>query len=90
MKLNVKQELEVRRKKKIGERNLKKKDRRKLEKEICGFFLNKEKEKVMKTKEELCQKRLFRNLLEGPAIRTAIVTKEKCEPTGSEFVSIRV
>ena len=27
------------------------------------FFLNKEKDQVMKTKEKLCQKRLFRNLL---------------------------
>ena len=28
--------------------------------------------------------------LEGPAIRTAIVTKEKCEPAGREFVSVPV
>ena len=27
------------------------------------FFLMKEKDQVMKTKEKLCQKRLFRNLL---------------------------
>ena len=53
---------------KIGERNLEQDvlDWRKSEKEICEFFLNKEKEKVMKTKEKLCQKRLFRNLLGHP------------------------
>ena len=28
--------------------------------------------------------------LEGPAIRTAIVTKERCEPAGRELVSVRV
>ena len=27
---------------------------------------------------------------EGPVIRTAIVTKEKCKPTGREFVSVPV
>ena len=27
---------------------------------------------------------------EGPAIRTAIVTKEKCKPAGREFVSVPV
>ena len=36
---------------KIGERNLKKKDRRKLEKKICGVFPQLKK-KVIKTKEE--------------------------------------
>ena len=29
-------------------------------------------------------------VLEGPAIRTAIVTKERCEPAGRELVSVRV
>ena len=35
-------------------------------------------------------KHFFRMSLEGPAIRTAIVTKEKCEPAGREFVSVPV
>ena len=29
-------------------------------------------------------------MLEGPAIRTAIVTKERCESAGRELVSVRV
>ena len=29
-------------------------------------------------------------VLEGPAIRAAIVTKERCEPAGRELVSVRV
>ena len=32
----------------------------------------------------------FTMFQEGPAIRTAIVTKEKCEPAGREFVSVCV
>ena len=35
-------------------------------------------------------KHFFRMSLEGPAIRTAIVTKEKCKPAGREFVSVPV
>ena len=31
-------------------------------KKSMEFFLNKEKDQVMKTKEKLCQERLFRNL----------------------------
>ena len=31
-----------------------------------------------------------KDLQEGPTIRTAIVTKERCEPAGSELVSVRV
>ena len=47
---------------KIGERNLKKKEiEENWRKKSAEFFLNKE--KVMKMKEELCQKRLFQNLL---------------------------
>ena len=49
---------------KIGERNLKKKEiEENWRKKSAEFFLNEEKEKVMKMKKELCQKRLFQNLL---------------------------
>ena len=48
---------------KIGERNLKKKEiEENWRNKSAEFFLNKEKEKVMKMKEELCQKQLFQNL----------------------------
>ena len=29
-------------------------------------------------------------ILEGPAIRTVIVTKERCNPAGRELVSVRI
>ena len=37
-----------------------------------------------------CLVLVFVLCLEGPAIRTAIVTKERCEPAGRELVSVRV
>ena len=35
-------------------------------------------------------KRSYTKRQEGPAIRTTIVTKERCEPAGRELVSVRV
>ena len=41
------------------------------------FFLNKEKDQVMKTKEKLRQKRLFRNLQDRLCILLALVDKNE-------------